>query len=268
MAVKTTQNLTFGDRMRVFIDGYSVGTCRSGLAMEPNIQTASAVVYGQADSIQTAKYISGDQSLEIIENDDMVTLNKVLAGFDPNVDASPIIARTDATIPKHVVVVETLNDTRDGYAGVSQMAANFRASFGAPRGNPDGELVRTVSGMADIPLEVLTGGQFMSARITLVSGGTGNTGSWSSPVPLEMLDIGSGIYAAYLEVQKAGTTRTFKSAQLTVDTTNVTASGSGGQVLIPHADVITANLGGNATHAWVVFLHNQSALQTHAGRYS
>jgi len=253
--------------MRVVLWGNVAGTCRSGLGLDPKITEVNAPVYGQNSSIQSATYDSGPQSIELLENSSCSILKKVLAGFDPTNDTGVLLARTVANVAKVVVTLETLNEDLDGYDGSSQFMKNWRMSFGGPKANPDGEMVRTLNGTGDIPVEIVTGEQFLAVRATLTSTGSGVIGSFASPTPKELPQLGTGIYAAYLEVQKAGGDKTFAAAEVTVDTTNVTVSGSGGAILIPHADVIAASLGGNATHAWLVIAHAQTTLQTHTSRY-
>lgn len=268
IAIPTTQDLTLGVRLRLWIDGYLAGTVRAGLGFDANTKDVDVPVYSQVDSIIASRLASGPQSFEIVENSNLEIINKVIAGFDPNVDTEPIVAGVSPTIKKHVLFTETLNEDMDGYEGTSQFIGNFRGKLGGPKGTPDGELVRTISGTADAPKESLAGGQFTAKRVSLTSYGSDVRGSWSSPIPLVLTDFGASLYAAYLEVQLAGTSRTFKANQVTVDTSNVTVSGNGGKVIIPHADVITANLGGNATHAWVVILHAAAgSLVTADGKY-
>lgn len=266
MAVAETQNAYMMDRKRLYVDGHQVKMAVAGLGFEPNVSEVQRSVYGDIDPVQIFRYTGGPQSIDIMDDANLSALRKVLAGFDPtSATTAPIIARVKRTPRPIQAWVVTLDEENTGHDDGSELLTNWRARFGSPQGDPDGEAVRTIQGNADVPKELLDGSQWTAQRVALTSTGSGCVGSWATPAVQELTDIGSGIYAAYLEVQKASG-RDFTYAEVEVDSSNVTTSSNGGQVTIAHSDVVNG-IGSGATYAWVIFAHAGSSIVTPDSRY-
>lgn len=264
MAVAEKQNAYMMDRKRLYVDGHEVKMGVAGLGFDPATVEVSRAVYGDIDPVQIFRYTGGAQSLDILDDANLKALRYVLAGFDPGSGTTGATEARRLRSPRAVHAwTVTLNEKGDGHDDGSELITNWRISFGAAKGNPDGEAVRTIAGNADLAIELLDGSQYTSKRVGLVSGNT-MLGSWTTPNPLILADY-EDRYAAYLEIQK-NTGRDFTFAEIEVDTTNVTASGNGGQVSVAHADVVNG-IDGGAEYAWVIFAHAAATIVTPDSRY-
>jgi len=249
---------------RIYVNGYLIGNVVSGLDFDASRKETAREIYGESNAVNIVAYAPGPQSIEIMENPSLSLVNEVLAGFTARNVPAPVIARAGLSIPSLFAVVETMNSAMTGYAGSSTYLGYWAATLGGAKGDPGAEAVRTLAGNADVPMELLRGGQFMSKRVTLSSNTTTWDATWASPVPQSLPDL-SDVRAVYLEIQ-SGTGRTRTTAAVAVDSTNVTSTGSGGKLAIAAADVSGAGFSGTVD-AWVIFAHNLAALQTHDCRY-
>lgn len=267
MPVATRQKPMFTRRKRIFVNGLYVGNVVSGLDMDVARREVSRDVYGSPNAASVATYGAGPQSLDILENPALPLVNKILAGAPTRNPAAPYIFRTESGVPELLAVVETMNEKGTGYSPGSTFLSHWSATLGSARGDPGGEAIRTLSGPADAPMECLDSNQFLGRRlVALSSGGSGWVGTWSSPVPLEIEAL-NNFCAVYLEIQK-GTGLDRVVQEITVDADNVTSSGSGGEIEIPHTDVIDAGWAGVASlDAYVMLVHGETALQLHDLRW-
>jgi len=264
MPIESRMTAMVMKRKRLIVDGMPVGAL-SGLDFDPNVIEVSRDVYGDVDGISMATYGSGPQSVDIIEDPNSPLVNEMFAGIPDRDPTTPVLARAGSGVTPRFAIVETLNEDHNGYANGSTYLGSWAAVFGTARNDPAGEAVRTIRGNAGVPLECLEGGQFLSRRVTLSSGGGGWTGTWTNPVPL-LIPQKSDHYAVYLEIQHGdGYDRV--AQEIAVDDTNVDVAKT---ITIPHTDVIDAGFGGatgTEVSAWVIFLHGESALQTHEYRW-
>ncbi len=263
MAVSTLANAYQMNKKILVIDGHEVQLASAGLGFDPNANEITRPVYGNVDSVQIFQYVSGPQSVDIVDDASLPTVNKILSGFDPATTGGIVTRGNNPR--KLLAIVNTMDDARSGYDDGSEALKNWAARFGAPKGDPDGLAVRTLQGNADVPRELVGGPQWLFKRVALTSTGGGLTGSWATPTPVELTTIATGQYALYLEVQK-GSGASFDSAEIKVDTTNVAISDSGGQVVIPHADAINAGIT-PATYAYAIIGHSTTTKVTHDSRY-
>jgi hypothetical protein len=265
MAVKQTQNAYMMNRKVLTVDGHEVQMAAGGLGFEPNAVEVSRAVYGSVDAVHIMTYTGGAQSFDLLDDANLNTTRKILAGFDPSTTGAVETGRKRTPRPL-LAIVNTLDEDGTGYDDGSEFLANWRARFGAARGDPDAIAVRTIQGNADLPKTLENGYQYLFKRCALTSTGSGQIGTWATPTPQELADFGAGFYAAYLEIQ-TGSGRTFKQAELAVDATNVTLSSNGGGILIPHADVINAGIE-PAQYAYVVIAHAATGTKVaHDSRY-
>jgi hypothetical protein len=266
MAVSSRVEGIIMKRKRLIVDGLLVGSVRSGLDFDVATSEITESVYGSVSGVNLVTYESGPQSIEVLEDPNSSLTNEMFAGIPDRNPAEPTLIGSSATVTQRHAVVETLNQNHDGYGLGSTALLHWAASFGTPRNDPSGIAVRTISGPADRPIEISSGEQWLCRRVDLTSGGSGWTGTWTSPLPL-LLAQSNDEYAVYLEIQ-SGDGFDRETAEIEVDTSNVQPSGSGGEITIPHQDVIDAGfVVAGITHAWVIFAHNESALQDHEYRW-
>ena len=266
MAIATRVEGMVMKRMRLFVDGLAIGSVRSGLDFEPATTEIVEAVYGNVSGVNMTTYESGPQSIEVLEDPNSTLVAEMFAGIPDRTPTRPTLVRHSSAITQRVAVVEVLNANHNGYGKGSTVLLHWSAVLGTARNDPSGIAIRTVSGSADAPVSITQGGVWLCKRVELTSDGSGWTGTWDSPLPLAF-EQKSGVYAIFLEIQSgSGFDRVTK--EITVDATNVIVDGTGGQVLVTHADVIDAGfLTAGITHAWVVFAHENATLQDHDYRW-
>jgi hypothetical protein len=261
--------LSLGSKIRLYIDGYLAGNCTEGVPIDAGVKVLQYSAYGEDNLVHDERYIQTEQSITLVEAAGSNTIKYLLGGFLPTTDVTPRVTNIKyKNVSTHVLVVETLNDTRDGYGKFSQCVCRFQGAFGAPKGTPEGALIRTIKGICSVPIETIgQRGHFVSRRVEVYKTDSGYSGSWGDLRPLNLVDIEEDIYATYLEIQAVSADGYPRTCRLHVSKSNVGISGNGGWVNVPDEDVALAGLTGDVTHAWVVFLHGESVLQTHDTRY-
>jgi hypothetical protein len=265
MAVAQKQNAYMMNRKVLVIDGHEIEMATAGLGFDRNATEITRQIYGSLDGVSIFQYTSGPQSIDVIDDANLNTIRKILAGCSP-ASTGAVEAGRSRTPRALLAITNTLDEAGTGYDDGSEVLTNWRARFGGPKGDPDAIAIRTIQGNADVPKELLDGSQYLMKRVALISTGGGLTGSWATPTPLELADIGTGYYGAYLEIQ-TGTGRSFNAQEIKVDTTNVAVSNGGGQVVIPHADAVNAGIT-PAQYAYVVVAHSATGTKvSHDSRY-
>lgn len=259
MALASKKEVYTGNRLRPWFDGVNVDLATDGLGWEPGVSEQNQPVYGDSNAVNTLRYASGPQSMTIADNANNSYLNHILAGFDAE-NVTDGVARAEATPKAHVAWYDTLDEAGTGHDKGSSLIANWKCRFSDPKAGPEGVMVRTIQGNADRPLACLGGQSWCSKRIALVSSGTQQISSATSPTPLVISELGSGIYSPYLEIQW-GTGRDIATQEVKVDSTNVTVSGNGVSVTVTSKDVVDAGASGTIT-AWLLLKRTNPAAGT------